>query len=113
MPELERCASCSGLGGNAHHRKLRSQGGGEQPSNKLPLCGSGTTGCHGHWHHHRDQASRLGYIVEATADPAAIPYYSLPWGSWVLPRDDETVKLIEPPPGNDARNYVATKEDTE
>lgn len=104
--EGARCNSCGGIGGNRHHRKRRSQGGGDTPVNMLRLCGSGTTGCHGHWHHHVQDALRLGYLVSRDDDPAGRPFFSLVWGSWVLPLDDETVQLIEPPPGNDARNYT-------
>lgn len=106
VSEGASCHSCGGVGGNQHHRKRRSQGGADEAPNILRLCGSGTTGCHGHWHHHIETALQLGYLVSRDDDPARRPLFSLVWGSWVLPLADGNVKLIEPPPGNDARNYT-------
>lgn len=101
-----RCVACSHYGGNVHHRKRRSQGGSNQASNLLLLCGSGTTGCHGFYHAHPEVAMQLGYLVSQAAAPAQTPVWHLGWGAWVLLRDDLTVKLIDAPPGSDARNYT-------
>jgi hypothetical protein len=42
------CEICGYPGNNAHHRKNAGQGGNDDLSNLLLLCGSGTTGCHGY-----------------------------------------------------------------
>lgn len=91
-------------GGSLHHRQLRSQFGAETLENKVGLCGSGTTGCHGWAHHNRDDAAKEGWIVSAYDNPAAVPLKHHIWG-WVLPLPDQTWQLVEAPPGNDARNH--------
>lgn len=41
------CLICGELAGSTHHVIKRSQGGDDDRRNFVPLCGSGTTGCHG------------------------------------------------------------------
>jgi hypothetical protein len=43
------CARCGGKAESVHHRLKKSRGGRliEDSFNLVPLCGSGTTGCHG------------------------------------------------------------------
>jgi HNH endonuclease len=55
---------------NAHHRKNRSQGGRDDLSNLLLLCGSGTTGCHGWITEHPAEAYEKGWSVRQPNDPA-------------------------------------------
>lgn len=48
----DACAAC-GRGGiplNMHHVLYGADGRHDDPNNLLPLCGSGTTGCHGKLH---------------------------------------------------------------
>lgn len=101
-----RCVRCYAMGGNRHHRKRRSQGGKDLGSNLILLCGSGTTGCHGYVHAHPEESYIKGWLVSGDADPALIPIWSMIWRSWILLRNDLTVQLVEPPPDDDARNYV-------
>lgn len=44
-----RCARCGNRAESVHHRLRKSRGGRliEDTFNCVPLCGSGTTGCHG------------------------------------------------------------------
>lgn len=42
-----RCVVCGRPGQSLHHLVPKSQGGDDLPINLVPLCGSGTTGCHG------------------------------------------------------------------
>lgn len=68
------CARCGlSYANNAHHRKNRSQGGLDILSNLLLLCGSGTTGCHGHITENPKEAYENGWSVHSYDDPAAIP----------------------------------------
>ena len=74
---------------NWHHRKNRSQLGGNELSNAMHLCGSGTTGCHGMVTENPALAYENGWSVRSGHDPAAIPV--LRFGSdWVLLADDGT-----------------------
>lgn len=61
-------------GYSSHHRRLRSGQGSDTFENRITLCGSGTTGCHGWVHHHRAEADANGWIVSRYGpDPADVP----------------------------------------
>lgn len=56
------------------HRKRRSQGGGNDPSNLITVLGTGTTGCHERIDSRRDPHDEArGYTVRSWQDPALIP----------------------------------------
>lgn len=55
----EHAPFCNGRGEHKHHRRLRSQGGTDHPSNLLNL----SLACHTYWHLHPEQARELGIIV--------------------------------------------------
>lgn len=60
-----------------HHRILGNRSD-NRPSNKVLLCGTGTTGCHGAVHHDRKANAWGGYIVSRHADPEVtllVPVY--------------------------------------
>ena len=59
---------------NRHHRQRREVGG-DRLANILLLCGSGTTGCHGHVTVHPEEAVANGWSVKALGgtDPALVP----------------------------------------
>jgi HNH endonuclease len=68
---------------SCHHRKLKGRGGPDTPENRVMLCGSGTTGCHG-WVHANPREARLhGWLVSAYADPAELTMWSAPRREWV------------------------------
>lgn len=69
-----RCEVC-GLAWptNSHHRKNRSQGGGDELSNLLAVCGSGTTECHGYITEHPGESYLKGWSVRQSQDPAEVP----------------------------------------
>ena len=67
---------------NWHHRKNRSQGGGNSLSNAMHLCGSGTTGCHGMVTEHPSDSFDNGWSVKSFANPADIVVKRQ--GEWVL-----------------------------
>jgi hypothetical protein len=71
---------------NWHHRKNRSQLGGNELSNALHLCGSGTTGCHGQITANPSEAVRHGWAVRSHGNPRYIP--ALRRGTWVYLDDD-------------------------
>ncbi|WP_083213337.1 HNH endonuclease [Mycobacterium malmoense] len=79
---------------NAHHRKNKSQGGQDDLSNLLLLCGSGTTGCHGWITEHPAEAYAKGWSVRSTDDPADVPV--LYRGSWIRLDDLGNVHPAEP-----------------
>lgn len=55
---------------SVHHRKLRSQGGGNRLSNLISVCGHGTAGCHANIHGAPAKAMEAGWIVSREHDPA-------------------------------------------
>ena len=56
---------CKVQGTNAHHKRMSGQGGTDDPSNLLWVCGSGTTGCHGWIHANPEAATALGLLVSS------------------------------------------------
>ena len=44
---FDECVICGGIDISIHHILPRGQGGDDVWENLVPLCGSGTTGCHG------------------------------------------------------------------
>lgn len=70
------CEMCGKyLANNAHHRKNRSQGGGDNLANLMLLCGSGTTGCHGLVTTEPLMSKRMGWTVRWISDPAEVPVW--------------------------------------
>lgn len=51
-----RCAVCGRPATNLHHRLPRSRGGPDDDFNRIPVCGSGTHGCHGRIEHNPEWA---------------------------------------------------------
>lgn len=80
-----RCFRCGtvvlSVSRSCHHRKLRSGGGPDSLENRITLCGSGTTGCHGYVHHHPREARESGFIVSRYAEPGEAPvlHHQLGW----------------------------------
>jgi hypothetical protein len=79
-----------------HHRRPRGMGGTRDvrinfPSNLLTLCGSGTTGCHGHVESHRFDAIAEGYLLTNVADAASTPV--LTSAGWLLFTDDGEIEV--------------------
>jgi 5-methylcytosine-specific restriction endonuclease McrA len=69
---------------SCHHRKSRKQGGADTPENRVLVCGSGTTFCHGEIHNREVRKARdAGYIVTSGQDPAAQAMWSEPRQEWV------------------------------
>jgi len=70
------CEMCGRWGAtNAHHRRNRSQGGDDELSNLLLLCGSGTTGCHGFVTTEPQIAKRMGWTVRRISSPREVPVW--------------------------------------
>lgn len=73
-----RCARCGDFGASVQHRKPRRLGGTSDPainyaSNLIWVCGSGTTGCHGHMESYRAEAYECGWLLHQNADPTQVP----------------------------------------
>ena len=81
--ECRRCHCYVGPGeGSIHHRQARQMGGTKRagindPANLALLCGSGTTGCHGHVESFRTEAYEMGWLVHSWEDPAEVPWHDL------------------------------------
>ena len=87
-----RCAGCLTVSPlTAQHRRARGMGGTTRaaaghPANGVPLCGSGTTGCHGWTEHNPATATLLGWRLEAGQDPLVAPWWAQTygWRRWTL-----------------------------
>jgi hypothetical protein len=58
------CVRCGRRAASWHHRLARGRGGPDDAYNCIPLCGSGTTGCHG-WVEHNRAAAREAFLLIA------------------------------------------------
>lgn len=98
--EMQRCARCGKFiieNGSRHHRKFKSRGGGDEVSNGVLLCGSGTTGCHGWAHANPDAARADGFAVWSHEDPILVPVRLFLAGKRLVYLDDEGDWWFEPP----------------
>jgi len=89
------------------HRKRRSQGGDNSPSNLITVLGTGSTGCHERIDSRRDPADEAcGYTVRSWADPAMVPVlvHQADGGAILWPTDDG--EWVSVPP--DGSGYSAT-----
>lgn len=71
----QECAACGRPASNAHHIMPRGSPffGDDVAANLLALCGSGTTGCHG-LYHHADPAVRARIGLALADRPDTIAY---------------------------------------
>lgn len=88
-------------GFSIHHRRPRGMGGSRRrdansPSNLVTLCGSGTTGCHGHVESHRDDARQRGFLVPLASDPLMHPIADHMGRWWFLLPDGTRQESTEP-----------------
>ncbi len=60
---------CNGRAAHQHHRKLRSQGGTNDPDNLLGVC----VLCHHEIHAHPAVSYEHGWLVKSWDDPATVP----------------------------------------
>jgi hypothetical protein len=86
------CEVCGkARGTNWHHRKNAGQGGLWAASNGLHLCGSGTTGCHGHITTHPAVSREQGWSVPSWGDPLTTRVW-LAGRGFVFLRDDGSMR---------------------
>ena len=86
----ERCGrAITAATGHAHHRKLRSRGGGDGWDNLTALCPP----CHAWAHRDVAAATRDGWIVPSWIDPATYPVVRPASRIAYLPRPDRWVRL--------------------
>lgn len=84
-----RCVGCGRPDVTAQHRRRRGMGGtrdplSSTPANGVPLCGSGTAGCHGWTERHPVEAELLGWRLLDHADQLTAPFYTrFGWRVWV------------------------------
>lgn len=63
---------------SVQHRRARGNGGTQRPDANAPqtlilLCGSATTGCHGHVENHPAEAKKHGWAIDNADDPLLKP----------------------------------------
>lgn len=63
--DRDRCRRCGTYtpGGSLHHRQGRGGADPHRAANLILLCGSGTTGCHGHVHSNPSESYESGLMV--------------------------------------------------
>lgn len=92
-----RCAGCGSTDRlECQHRRARGMGGttrGElaHPANGVPLCAR----CHAWTEAHPDHARALGWRLDLTGDPLAVPYYSRAYG-WRRVDPDGLAVYVDP-----------------
>lgn len=64
--EVRRHPDCTGRAEHAHHMRLRSQGGSDDPANLLAVCHL----CHEWVHGHRAEARAAGWIIDRQSGAA-------------------------------------------
>lgn len=62
---------CQGRATNRHHKLRRGQLGRDDAENTLDVCGTGTSGCHGHIHANPAWAYRMGYLIRSSSNTEA------------------------------------------
>lgn len=89
----EVCGECAHPNMALHHRKLRSRGGQDTPSNLIRI----HHGCHNlrsdSIHLNPEKASQKGWMVGSWQDPTEVPF-TRPDGSIVLLKDDGSVHIL-------------------
>lgn len=60
------CVRCGRRASNWHERVSRGRGGPRDSFNAVPICGSGTTGCHGWVTEHSAEAEAEGLYVRGS-----------------------------------------------
>jgi hypothetical protein len=68
--EAACCEQCTGQGGQAHHVRRRSQGGADDPSNLLWVCGP----CHSEIHARPEWAREEGFLARMFDAAPAVGY---------------------------------------
>jgi 5-methylcytosine-specific restriction endonuclease McrA len=78
------CSVCGGTWDSLHHILPRSKGGDDVAVNLAPVCGSGTTGCHGRLED-RDPMARAKLRASLTGPNYAYLHYRLgeTWEAWL------------------------------
>lgn len=123
--DRRECVACGGPATNGHH--LVGKGtpyfGDDVEENIAPLCGSGTTGCHGAYHGNPYRSHEPVILVAEAlargekADPVEPEYRDREWvgrriGEWIL-RTPETLAYIEEKLGAEADSFLERRYYTE
>jgi len=106
------CRGCGGPASSFHHVVPRGQRGDDVPANVIPLCGTGTTGCHGAITTHTPGWEAIASAIRGSLSPAETQYVYAKRGRWWLdrhyPHDPvlcarcrREVKTVEPTPDAD------------
>ncbi|QUW18866.1 HNH endonuclease [Agrococcus sp. Marseille-Q4369] len=87
--QCERCGKTVLSGGHHHHRKLRSRGGLDCPSNLVFVC----AGCHNWIHANPALATEAGWMVGTRSDPEGAAIDSARYGRVFLGTDGQLYGL--------------------
>jgi hypothetical protein len=68
------CRSCDEPASNGHHLVPRSLRGDDVEANVVPLCGTGTTGCHGEYENHGSDWGLVAASIRASLTEAELEY---------------------------------------
>lgn len=101
---LTRRAKCKRVPQHLHHRKMRSQGGENTPSNLLAVCHE----CHRWVHDKPAKAYELGLLVKSSKTPCDVPV--LRRGNWALLEDTHRITPIMNMNNMNALNYERSEE---
>ena len=71
---IDNCVVCGKQAVHTHHRKLRSQGGGDEKTNLLRVC----LDCHTWIHANPSESYARGLLVHSWADPALVRTFMAP-----------------------------------
>lgn len=69
--EVMQFGVCTGAADQWHHRKLRSQQGGNEASNGLGVCNA----CHRHIHDNTKKSYEKGWLVHGWHSPLEVPVH--------------------------------------
>lgn len=83
---------------SVHHRRSRGMGGSKNADTKanlVTLCGSGTSGCHGHIEQFREEAYSTGFLVRRNSIdlPEEVPITDLMGNQFFLTDEGSVVYL--------------------
>ena len=97
--KCERCGTdFLGIPISVHHRRPRMMGGSKDstlhlPANLIVLCGTGTSGCHGWVEANRNEARRLGLLIQKVESAEEIPFQDKSQVWWRIDNNGQKTRL--------------------
>ena len=85
-----------GVDWSIHHRVRRSQGGTNDTSNLITVCGSGTQGCHGEIHSHVADSRDNGWLLKSSDNSMERPVLTDHRSRWLYLTSDGEYSDVPP-----------------